>query len=80
MLGNIQPALQKTVRDQMTSLSLVGGDTMNFWINDFRGELLETLKGWNFLLINDSEAKLLSGESNSRKPRPRCGRWARSCW
>lgn len=67
MLGNIQPALQKTVRDQMTSLSLVGGDTMNFWINDFRGELLETLKGWNFLLINDSEAKLLSGESNLKK-------------
>lgn len=67
MLGNIQPALQKTVRDQMTNLSLVGGDTMNFWINDFRGELLETLKGWNFLLINDSEAKLLSGESNLKK-------------
>lgn len=67
MLGNIQPALQKTVRDQMTNLSLVGGDTMNFWINDFHGELLETLKGWNFLLINDSEAKLLSGESNLKK-------------
>ncbi|MGJ5813316.1 PfkB family carbohydrate kinase [Paludibaculum fermentans] len=67
MLGNIQPGLQKTVRDQMTNLSLVGGDTMNFWINDFRGELLETLKGWNFLLINDSEAKLLSGESNLKK-------------
>lgn len=67
MLGNIQPALQKTVRDQMTNLSLVGGDTMNFWINDFHGELLETLRGWNFLLINDSEAKLLSGESNLRK-------------
>ncbi|MGC4053213.1 MAG: PfkB family carbohydrate kinase [Paludibaculum sp.] len=67
MLGNIQPALQKTVRDQMTNLSLVGGDTMNFWINDFRGELLETLKGWNFLLINDGEAKLLSGESNLKK-------------
>ena len=37
---------------------------MNFWINDFRGELLETLKGWDFLLINDSEARLLSGEYN----------------
>ncbi len=67
MLGNIQPALQKTVRDQMESLRLVGGDTMNFWINDFRSELLETLKGWDFLLINDSEARLLSGESNLKR-------------
>lgn len=67
MLGNIQPALQKSVRDQMESLQLVGGDTMNFWINDFRGELLETLKGWDFLLINDSEARLLSGESNLKR-------------
>jgi sugar/nucleoside kinase (ribokinase family) len=67
MLGNIQPALQKAVRDQMPGARLTGGDTMNFWINDFREELLETLKGWNFLLINDSEARLLSGESNLKK-------------
>ncbi len=64
MLGNIQPALQNSVREQMNGLRLVGGDTMNYWINDFRAELLNTLKGWNFLLINDSEAKMLSGESN----------------
>lgn len=67
LLGNIQPALQKAVRDQMNGVRLVGGDTMNFWINDFRGELLNTLKGWDFLLINDSEAKLLSGETNLKK-------------
>ena len=64
LLGNIQPALQKQVRDQMKSLGFVGGDTMNYWINGFRDELLETLKGWDFLLINDSEARLLSGENN----------------
>jgi sugar/nucleoside kinase (ribokinase family) len=40
---------------------------MNFWINDFRGELLETIKDWDFLLINDSEAKLLAGESNLKR-------------
>ena len=67
MLGNIQPALQRSVRAQMTGPRLTGGDTMNFWINDFRSELLETLKGWDFLLINDSEARLLSGESNLRR-------------
>jgi sugar/nucleoside kinase (ribokinase family) len=66
-LGNIQPELQRNVRNQMSSVRLTGGDTMNFWINDFRPQLLETLKQWDFLLINDSEARLLSGESNIRR-------------
>jgi sugar/nucleoside kinase (ribokinase family) len=51
----------------MHRLRLAGGDTMNYWINDFRSELLETLKGWDFLLINDGEARLLSGQSNLRR-------------
>ncbi|MGA9627266.1 MAG: PfkB family carbohydrate kinase [Bryobacteraceae bacterium] len=66
-LGNIQPALQRNVRAQMSGLKLTGGDTMNYWINDFRGELLETLGQWDFLLINDSEARQLSGEHNLRR-------------
>jgi sugar/nucleoside kinase (ribokinase family) len=65
-LGNIQPALQRSVREQMNGVKLTGGDTMNYWIKDFRGELLETLKQWDFLLINDSEARQLSGEYNLR--------------
>ena len=65
-LGNIQPGLQRSVRNQMANVRLTGGDTMNYWINDFRGELLETLKQWDFLLINDSEARLLSGLGNLR--------------
>jgi sugar/nucleoside kinase (ribokinase family) len=67
LLGNIQPALQRSVREQMIAPRLVGGDTMNYWINDFRDELLQTLKGWDFLLINDSEARLLSGDSNLKR-------------
>lgn len=67
LLGNIQPKLQKDVRGQMNGVKFTGGDTMNYWINDYRGELLETLKDWDFLLINDSEARLLSGEHNLRK-------------
>ena len=67
LLGNIQPALQKNVRRQMNGVKFTGGDTMNYWINDFRGELLETLKDWDFLLINDSEARLLYGAHNLRK-------------
>ncbi len=66
-LGNIQPELQKSVRSQMPKVKLTGGDTMNYWIKDFRGQLLETLKEWDFLLINDSEARMLSGENNLRR-------------
>jgi sugar/nucleoside kinase (ribokinase family) len=67
LLGNIQPELQKSVRAQMTNVKLSGGDTMNYWINDFRPQLLETIREWDFLLINDSEARLLSGEHNLRR-------------
>lgn len=67
MLGNIQPALQRSVRAQMEAPVLTGGDTMNYWINDFREELLATLREWDFLLINDGEARLLSGESNLKR-------------
>ncbi len=66
-LGNIQPDLQRSVRNQMKDVRFTGGDTMNYWINDFRPALLETLKQWDFLLINDSEARLLSGEHNLRR-------------
>jgi sugar/nucleoside kinase (ribokinase family) len=66
-LGNIQPALQTDVRKQMPHAHFVGGDTMNYWISSYRDELLETIKGWDFLLINDSEARMLAGCSNLRK-------------
>jgi sugar/nucleoside kinase (ribokinase family) len=68
-LGNIQPALQQSVHAQMNaaSLRMIGGDTMNYWIADFREELLKTIARWDFLLINDAEARMLSGENNLRK-------------
>src|SRR3979411_346338 len=67
ILGNIQPALQRSVREQMNGLRLAGGDTMNYWIADYRAELLETIRAWDFLLINDSEARMLSGENNLKR-------------
>jgi len=67
MLGNIQPALQRQVRAQMEGCRLAGGDTMNYWIANTREELLETLKEWDFLLINDSEARQLAGCHNLRR-------------
>ena len=67
ILGNIQPSLQRGVREQMNGLRLAGGDTMNYWIKDYRDELLETIRDWDFLLINDSEARMLSGEYNIKR-------------
>jgi sugar/nucleoside kinase (ribokinase family) len=67
ILGNIQPSLQRNVREQMNGLRLAGGDTMNYWINDYRAELLETIRQWDFLLINDAEARMLSGEYNLKR-------------
>ena len=51
----------------MNGLRLAGGDTMNFWIQGARQELLETIREWDFLLINDAEARLLSGEYMLRR-------------
>jgi sugar/nucleoside kinase (ribokinase family) len=63
-LANIQPTLQLLVRRQFTDTSLVGCDTMNLWINIAKEELLKTLKTVDVLLINDGEAKMLSGDSS----------------
>src|SRR4051812_21225059 len=63
-LANIDPVLQKRVRSQMPKVKLVGGDTMNYWITGHRENLLETLRGIDILLINDTEAKMLASETN----------------
>jgi sugar/nucleoside kinase (ribokinase family) len=66
-LANIDPVLQRRVLDLMPNVKLVGGDTMNYWINDHRENLLRVLKGLDLLLINDTETKLLSGTRNPVK-------------
>ena len=66
-LGNIQPTLQRDVYQQMKNLRFVGGDTMNYWIADHQKDLLATIKDWDFLLINDGEARMLAQENNLRK-------------
>ena len=63
-LANIHPALQVKVRDSMPGVKLVGGDTMNLWINIERENLGEMLKRVDVLLINDGEAKMLSGDGS----------------
>lgn len=63
-LANIDPVLQARVRDAMPQAKLVGGDTMNYWINDHRQNLRQTLKRVDVLLINDTETKLLAGDNS----------------
>ncbi|MGH9529001.1 MAG: PfkB family carbohydrate kinase [Terriglobales bacterium] len=63
-LGNIHPSLQKAVREEMSKVQLTGGDTMNYWIQGSRPELLETLNSIDILLINDGEARMLAEESS----------------
>ena len=60
-LANIDPVLQRRVREAMPNAKLVGGDTMNYWIKDHKPALLEVLKGLDVLLINDTETRMLTG-------------------
>ena len=63
-LGNIQPELQREVREQVTAAELVALDTMNLWIENARDALLEAIKGVNIVIINDAEARQLVNEPN----------------
>lgn len=63
-LANIDPDLQREVLGQVKEPVLVACDTMNFWIEGKKDSLLETLKLVDILLINDGEARELSGEPN----------------
>ncbi|MDF1612434.1 PfkB family carbohydrate kinase [Stygiobacter electus] len=64
ILGNIAPKLQMNVLDQLDNPKFVVCDTMNFWIDGAYKDLLEVLKRVDVLIINDSEARLLSKEPN----------------
>ena len=64
VLGNIDPILQLSVLDQMERPKFSVCDTMNFWIEGKKKELLKVLKRVDVLIINDSEARLLSKEPN----------------
>ena len=70
-LGNIDPELQLNVLDQVTSPSLVVCDTMNYWIQSKRDVLMRLLTKVDMLMVNDSEARELSGDWNIH----RAGRW-----
>lgn len=64
-LANIDPVLQLRVLEQVKSPKFVGADTMNFWISSKKDTLLQVLKKIDALLINEGEAKMLTGKSNA---------------
>ena len=63
-LANIHPGLQATVLDQLVAPRIVAADTMNHWIQGARPELERLLQRVQLLVLNDEEARLLSGERN----------------
>ncbi len=64
LLANISPELQNHVLDQTTAPRFVIADTMDLWINIAKEELLRLLRRVNMLILNDGEARQLTGESN----------------
>lgn len=63
-LANIDPEIQLSVLGQVDNPDVVACDTMNFWIENKPDALREVLERVDFFFLNDSEAELLTGESN----------------
>jgi len=66
-LANIQPTLQRQVREQCKDAKFVAMDTMNYWITSAKDELVKTIEAVDCLIINDAEARQLTEEPNIHK-------------
>ncbi len=68
MLGNLAPAVQSSVIERLTNRpKLIAMDTMNFWMDIAMDDLKKTLTMIDVLIINDEEARQLSGEYSLKK-------------
>ncbi|HEX3561018.1 MAG TPA: PfkB family carbohydrate kinase [Pyrinomonadaceae bacterium] len=63
-LGNIQPELQRGVREQVRGAELVAIDTMDFWIKSVPEQVRTVVSSVDVCIINDAEARRLAGEAN----------------
>jgi sugar/nucleoside kinase (ribokinase family) len=63
-LANIQPDLQRGVREQCGDARFVAMDSMDLWINIARDSLVETIKGVDCLILNDEELEMLTEAPN----------------
>jgi sugar/nucleoside kinase (ribokinase family) len=59
-LANIQPDLQREVREQCTGAKLAGLDSMNYWIESARDSLLRSISMVDLILMNDDEVRMLT--------------------
>jgi len=64
ILANIDPELQMEVLNQVKKPKVIACDTMNFWISSKPQALKEVISRVDFLIINEGEARQLSGEAN----------------
>lgn len=63
-LANIDPSIQLDVLDQLNNPRLIAMDTMNYWIQSKREELIEVISRCDIILLNDAEARMLTGNPN----------------
>lgn len=69
-LANIDPVLQLQVLEQVKSPQFIGMDTMNLWIEIKREQLVKVLEKTHLVLINEGEAKMLTGKSSAVSAAP----------
>ncbi|MGQ0644174.1 MAG: PfkB family carbohydrate kinase [Elusimicrobiota bacterium] len=74
-LANIDPDLQLDVLRQVRRPKLVAADTMNLWISAKRSSLLELCKRIDILVLNDGEARQLTGQASLVKAGRRIRSW-----
>ncbi len=77
-LGNIQPDLQRGVREQVRNAELVALDTMNLWIETTRDALQKAIEVVDLLIVNDAEARQLTAEPNLIKAARKILSWGPS--
>jgi len=63
-LANIQPDVQRGVREQCTETRFAGLDSMNLWIDTARDSLLQTIAGVDLVFLNDAEVRMLTEQPN----------------
>jgi sugar/nucleoside kinase (ribokinase family) len=63
-LANIQPDVQRGVREQCTETRFAGLDSMNLWIDTARDSLLKTIAGVDLVFLNDAEVRMLTEQPN----------------
>ena len=68
-LANIQPDLQREVREQCPDVKLAGLDSMNLWIEIARDSLVRTIGTVDMVFMNDDEVRMLTERAHAAEGR-----------